>query len=65
MSRLRNAVADVLEETARARRTSSRTSAALGRTLKHFGAAGALRAVASWIRVDVEAEVSERTEEGR
>lgn len=49
---VRNTLADLLEETARSRRASSRSSAVIGRTLKHFGVATALKAVAGAIRAD-------------
>ncbi|CAL92435.1 hypothetical protein BJ1_gp13 [Halorubrum virus BJ1] len=49
---VRNKLADLLEETARSRRASSRSSAVIGRTLKHFGVAKAMKAVAGAIRVD-------------
>ncbi|MFC5278675.1 hypothetical protein ACFPM1_07890 [Halorubrum rubrum] len=54
--RLRNVIADVLEEAARGRRASSSASAAVGRILKHLGVAKAFEATARWIRVDVEEE---------
>ena len=52
MSRLRNFAAGVLEEAARSRRASSRSSAALGRILKHLGVAKAFERAAGWLRVD-------------
>lgn len=48
----RNTVADLLEEAARGRRASSRSSAALGKVLKHLGAARILERVADVIRAD-------------
>ena len=59
MSRLRNFVADVLEEAARSRRASSRSSAALGRILRHLGAAKAFERAAGWLRVDDQEESAE------
>jgi hypothetical protein len=59
MRPLRNLVADVLEEAARSRRASSRSSAALGRILRHLGAAKAFERVAGWLRVD---DQEDRTE---
>lgn len=50
--RIRNLTADILEEAARGRRASSRSSAALGKILKHVGAARFLERVAELIRVD-------------
>ncbi|WP_434521314.1 hypothetical protein [Halorubrum sp. AS12] len=55
---IRNKLADLIEETARSRRASSRSSAVIGRTLKHFGVAKAFEATARWIRVDIEEESS-------
>lgn len=52
MSRLRNFAAAVLEEAARSRRASSRSSAAVGRILRHLGAAKAFERAARWLRVD-------------
>ena len=59
MSRLRNVAADVLEEAARSRRASSRSSAAVGRILRHLGAAKAFERVAGWLRVDDQDESAE------
>lgn len=49
---IRNKLADLLEETAQSRRASSRSSAVIGRTLKHFGVAKAMKAAAGAIRAD-------------
>jgi hypothetical protein len=59
MRRLRNIAADVLEEAARSRRASGRSSAALGRILRHLGAAKAFDRVAGWLRVDDQDESAE------
>ncbi|MFB6237556.1 MAG: hypothetical protein ABEH81_04210 [Halopenitus sp.] len=50
MSRIRNWTADVLEEAARGRRASSKSSAAVGKILKHFGLARVLEMIANLIR---------------
>lgn len=50
--RARNWTADVLEEAARGRRASSRSSAALGKILKHVGAARFLERIAGHIRAE-------------
>ena len=59
MRRLRTLAADVLEEAARSRRASSRSSAAVGRILRHLGAAKAFERAAGWIRVDDQEESTE------
>ncbi|MDB2283684.1 hypothetical protein PM038_00140 [Halorubrum ezzemoulense] len=59
MSRLRNFAADCLEEAARGRRASSRSSAALGRILRHLGAAKAFERIAECLRVDGQKENTE------
>jgi len=59
MRRLRTLAADVLDEAARGRRASSRSSAALGRILRHLGAAKAFERVAEWLRVDDQTEDAE------
>jgi len=51
---LRNKLADLLEETAQSRRASSRSSAVIGRTLRHFGVATVLKTIAGAIRVENE-----------
>lgn len=59
MRPVRNLAADVLEEAARGRRASSRSSAALGRILRHLGAAKAFERAAGWLRVDDQDEGAE------
>lgn len=56
MRPLRNLLADVLEEAARGRRAGLRSSAALGRILKHLGVARAFETVANVLRVDSEGD---------
>jgi hypothetical protein len=62
MSRLRNFAADCLKEAARSRRASSRSSAALGRILRHLGAAKAFERLAGWLRVDDQDESAEASQ---
>ena len=53
---IRNKLADLLEETAQSRRASSRSSAVIGRTLKHFGVAKAMKAANSTARNSIPAD---------
>lgn len=59
MRGLRTLAADILEEAARSRRASSRSSAAVGRILRHLGAAKVFERAAGWLRVDDQEESAE------